>query len=167
MGIYKKAFIGTAVVLSVAYGIYIYTTHQTKNPIPEDLYLSENVKLKEVKDLYSPTFIPDGYSIDQEKIASPESTEDVVLVTLASDNLPPIFISQQPLPKGFTEEKFLAKLSNKNPFDAEAGRAFIGTIDDGKTVMASITNQELWIIVTSEKTVPRDTIIKVAKGLKR
>ena len=104
--------------------------------------------------LYYPTRLPDHYQFD---IASAESVEASVVVLRVTNPKTgdAIAISQQKAPDNFNFNILYNSFEAKKSYKVKLGTVVTGTIDNGKTQIASlVTADKTWIFLTAPAATP-------------
>lgn len=113
--------------------------------------------------LYYPDRLPKGYQFDT---ASAESVETKVVVLRITNPASGQYVSfsQQPAPQNFNFQVLHNSFEGKTSFKVTLGTVTTGTIDNGKTRIASlVTHDKTWILANASPAVTTDEL-KTAFG---
>jgi hypothetical protein len=111
--------------------------------------------------LYYPARLPKGYQVD---IASAESIESAVVIMRITNPTSgnAIAISQQQAPENFNYNILYNSFEGKKTYKVKLGTVTTGTIDNGKTQIASlVTADKTWIFLTAPASVPSEDLQSV------
>lgn len=144
----RRIFAGYAflVILSATVALTIaLTRHDTTLPDPFPTAQHQAVAI----DLYYPAQLPEGFQIDT---VSAENIEKNVVVLRATNPEAGtiITLSQQAAPKDFNFNILHNSFEGKTSYKVKLGTVTTGSIDNGKTKIASlVTKDNTWILLNT------------------
>lgn len=114
--------------------------------------------------LYHPTSLPSGFSVDPKSVNEPSS--GVVVFSIDGPNKEKIFLSEESRPEKINiEESFFTEFSNLKESTITGGTLATGTLNQGRTEVASMLNNQVWIIATTAAHIPADQLVAILKSL--
>jgi hypothetical protein len=117
--------------------------------------------------LYYPSLLPENMEVDAASLATSDTTVVTMRITDRRGSLGQSFtITQQAANNSFNYETFYGSFRDKSSFDTSLGTVTTGTIDNGKTRLASlVANNKTWILVQAPPSLHLDQLQNVLNNL--
>ncbi|HSX28691.1 MAG TPA: hypothetical protein VLF60_04555 [Candidatus Saccharimonadales bacterium] len=153
----------TILVVAGLAGVYtLLHRHTQKNPFT--VLVQSNAQTQ----LYYPTKLPGGYTMDPSRVSQPQ--KGVTVMSFTAKGKPPIYMSQQAVPSGFDMGTFTKNFEDASHITAQAGQGTVGKLTDAqKTVhVASLVSNDktgTWIILNAPTDVSTKTLQQIAEAL--
>lgn len=156
--IVSAAILGLTLGIATAIGWRIFV-YQPVNVNPFSAKLTASLQFP----LFHPTYVPAGYHVNVNSVTEP--TTGVVVFSLDGPNKQKIYMSEEARPAKFDIGGFFAKFSDLKESAITGGTIATGKIDNGHTEVASMLNNQVWIIGNTNAAIPIDQMAQLVKGL--
>jgi hypothetical protein len=115
---------------------------------------------------YYPSRLPAGYQLDTTSLDRVQ--QGVLAFSLANGNGSAINFTEQKAPEDFNFTTFYSTFGNRKSFKVPLGQVTSGTIDDGKTYLASmLTPDKTWVLMNAKTAVPDKDLKYIFEHLTR
>lgn len=164
LGKYWTIFIAAAVVLVLLALILIVMAWRTNssNQIVSDPFTAKTIASVKFN-LYYPTQLPSGYSIDKSSITEPQA--GVVVMMFKKNGQPPIYMSQEIRPTTFNFGGYYNGFSNLKEKIDSRGTIAAGYINNGYTAIGSFVIGQTWVLVNTTANLSVNQTISLLNSL--
>jgi hypothetical protein len=157
-----KLLAGGAVLIAaiaVGVGVLLLAPLLSKSPVPAE------IADKALFDVYYPSRLPAGYTIDQDSF---QFVENDVLVFSAkkADGSGTIAFTEQAKPEDYDFNEFNKGLNKPQKLHSGDYTAILGQLGDNQPIL-SVTSDSTWVLVRSEARVSAQDYKTIAGGLKK
>jgi hypothetical protein len=156
----------TVLILATAAVAGIVASRQTTTTLPDPIRAEQRTAVG--FPLYYPSKLPESMEVDVNSLARIDNNIITLRVTDGRGSLGRAFtVTEQATPAGFNFETLYSSLSDKSSFDMPLGKATIGSIDNGKTRLASlVANEKTWILIQAPPSIHLDELKDVLEHLR-